>query len=211
MKLSCSLLLTAYCLLFTSHSFAIVTNINSGATYSTMQSAVTAAGSDDTLLVSTGRYSYMSFNNKNLTIIGGYTPDFSSQVSYSDTILDGFSYGASISYSTSVIEGLTFTDSNYGISVYNYSVITARHCYIENNVNYREGGGIRLFGHSMLVLDHTDVENNSATNAAGSGNGGGAYVGNNSKLIVSEHSHIRNNYAQEKGGGIYIPLPVMLK
>jgi len=190
--------------LFASSCFAIITNIDTRTTFSTMQSAVSAAISGETLLVSTGRYTYMGVNSKNLTIIGGYTPDFSAQVSYSATILDGGSYCATFSISTSVVEGLTFTDASFGIQLNSRSVVTARHCYVENNINNNYGAGVRIISSSMLILDHTDISNNSATNAIGAGNGGGAYVGGQSKLIVSEYSHIRNNYAQEKGGGVYV-------
>jgi len=203
-KLSYCLLLTAYCLLFSSTSFAIVTNINSGATFSTIQSAVSAANSGDTLLVSTGKYSYISVNSKNLTIAGGYTPDFSVQVSYDDTILDGSGYCASFGVSTSVVEGLTFTDAAYGILLNSFAILTARHCYVENNVNNNHGAGARIISGSMLVLEHSNIDNNSVTNSFGDGNGGGVYVGGQSKLIVSEYSHIRNNYAKERGAGIYV-------
>jgi len=189
--------------LLASSSFALVTNINSGATHATMQNAVAAADSGDTLRVSTGQYTYMQVSSKNLTIIGGYAADFSSHVSYDDTIMDGYSYCASFTYSTSIVEGLTFTSANYGMSVYNNSIVTARHCKVENNVNYSQGGGIRLFGHGTLVLEHTDVENNSATNTNGNGDGGGAYV-NQATLILDDYSHIRHNFAAEKGGGIYV-------
>jgi len=188
--------------LLASTSFALVTNINSGATHSAIQDAVTAASSGDTLLVSTGNYTYMSVANKNLTIIGGYTPDFSSQVNYYNTILDGYSYCADFSRSTSTVEGLTFTGSSRGMHVYNYSVVTSVHCYIEDNISYQVGAGASVHGYGRLVLDHTDVENNSATNTTGDGTGGGIYV-SQGDLIVGDYSHIRNNYAAEKGGGIY--------
>ena len=189
--------------LLTSSCFAIITNINSGTTHATLSSAVSAAASDDTLLVSTGQYTYMYIMEKNLTIIGGYTPDFSVQVSYDDTILDGGNYCAVFVVSTSTVEGLTFTDAKFGMSVYNYSIVTARHCKVENNVNEYQGGGVKVFGNGTLVLEHTDVENNSATNNNGNGDGGGAYVSNGT-LILDEYSDIRHNSAAEKGGGIYV-------
>ena len=189
--------------LFANSCFAIVTNINSGATYSTMQTAVSAADSGDTLLVSTGQYTYMQFGSKNLTILGGYTPDFSTWVSYDATILDGYSYCASFYYTTSTVEGLTFTSAGRGMSVYNNSLVTARYCYVENNISSSAGAGVRVFGHGTLVLEYTDVEDNSATNTTGTGIGGGIYV-SQATLILDDYSHIRNNYAAEKGGGIYV-------
>ena len=189
--------------IFASSCFAIITNINSGATYSIMQNAVAAADSGDTLLVSTGQYTYMQVVDKNLTILGGWTPDFSVQVSYDETILDGISYCASFTHSTSLVEGITFTGANYGMSVYNQSIVTAKHCKVENNISPYQGAGVRVFGNGTLVLEYTDIENNSATNTNGAGDGGGAYV-SGATLIIDNYSHVKNNFAKEKGGGIYI-------
>ena len=189
--------------LFASSCFAVVTNINSGATHSGIQDAVIASSSGDTLLMSTGQYTFMLIDGKNLTIIGGYTPDFSTQVTYEATILDGFSYCARFISSTSTVEGLTFTSAGQGMYVFNKSVVTARHCMVENNISTFRGAGLGVLASSTLVLEHSAVENNSATNTNGSGDGGGAFV-SESTLIVSEFSIIRHNSAAEKGGGVYV-------
>ncbi len=197
------LLFTLSCFLIASSCFAIVTNLNSGATHSAINDAVTAATSGDTLLVSTGRYTYMNVNSKNLTISGGYLADFSDHVSYKATILDGGGYSASFGVSTSVVEGLIFTGANYGMQLNSDSVVTARYCLVENNTNNSYGAGVRILSRSTLVLVSTDIENNSAINTTGNGKGGGAYV-SQGNLIVSGGSQIQNNYAAEKGGGVYI-------
>ena len=187
--------------LLASSCFAIITNINSGATHLVMQGAVNGASSGDILLVSTGQYTFMQVMSKSLTIIGGYAVDFSTHLSYDATILDGGGYCAVFSHSTSTVEGLTFTSAGRGISIYHSSIVTARNCKVENNISSSLGAGLRIFGNATLVLEHTVVENNSVTNT--SGNGGGAHV-SQATLIVSDYSHIRQNYAAEKGGGIYV-------
>ena len=205
-KSKMSLLLVACCLLFTAKSFALVTNINSGATFGTIDGAVTAADSGDTLLVSTGLYSYVSMflDNKSLSIIGGYNPDFSVQVSSYDTVFEAQGYGVSFSHSTSYIERLTFTGGITGIESYNSSIVTARYCTVENNISYFPGAGLYVHASGILVLQRTYVENNSATNTGPNGYGGGAFVSSSGKLIISESSYIRNNFATVKGGGVYV-------
>ena len=183
--------------------FALVTNINSGAAHSAIQDAVVAANSGDTLLVSTGQYNYMWLSGKSLTILGGYTADFSAQVSYTNTILSGSSYCASFPVSTSTVEGLTFSNSKRGITVRHGSLVTARHCRVENNLSANNGAGIVVFENSTLVLEDCVVENNSVTNIPGSGLGGGAYIYNSSSLIAS-NSVFRYNFANYEGGGIAI-------
>ena len=193
--------------LLASSCFAIVTNINSGATHEVIGKAVDAADSGDTLLVSTGVYQYVSMDidDKNLIIIGGYAIDFSSQVSYDDTVLEAQNYCVSFSHSTSTMERLTFTGALTGMDVFDYSLVTTRYCYIKENVSYFPGAGVYVHGNGTLVLERSYIENNSATNTVGiNGNGGGAFVFGTGKLIVSERSSIVNNFAAEKGGGVYI-------
>jgi len=193
--------MSAACLLFASSCFALVTNINSGATHSAVQPAVAAASSGDILLISTGQYTYMWLSGKNLTILGGYTPDFSARVSYTNTILSGTSYCASFPTSTSTVEGLTFSNSKSGMRVRHGSLVTARYCIVENNISANDGAGILVFENSTLVLEKSIVRNNSVTNP--SYNGGGAYVYSFGNIIVS-NCIFRNNYSEEHGGGIGI-------
>ncbi len=199
------LLLTAYCLLFTASSFALITNINSGATFGTIVGAVAAATSGDTLLVSTGLYSYstLEVKNKNLSILGGYSPDFSAQISFTDTVFDAQTRCIEFSRSTSLVKRITFARSTLGMGVFENSIVTALLCRIENNISENSAGG--LFVHNAtLVLSGSVVENNSATNTGHNGVGGGASVSGWGKLIVMEYSRICNNYAATKGGGIFV-------
>ena len=205
LKLVFRILLIVYCLLFTSSALAIITNINSGATFSTMHDAVSAAISGETLLVSTGQYISIVVSDKNLTIIGGYTPDFSAQVSYTETIINsGATYSSRFNFSTSVVEALTFTGSECGINLRSGSLITARYCYATGNTSDYDGAGIYILSTSKLVLEHSYVRYNSTTNNTGNGKGGGVYVVGT--LIVSENSRINDNYAEERGGGVFVQL-----
>ena len=181
------LLLTAFCLLLTVSSFALVKNVNSGATFGTIGGAVTAADSGDTLLVSTGWYGYFTLEiaNKNLSILGGYNADFSAQVSYTGTFFDAQTRCIEFSHSTSTVERITFTLSTLGIGVYDSSLVTARYCTVENNISHNSPGGLFVVN-SSLVLEGSVVENNSATN----GVGGGASVEGWGKLILSERQLI---------------------
>ena len=192
--------------LLASSCFALVTNINSGATFETIDGAVGAADSGDTLLVSTGWYGYfdLEINKKNLSILGGYNTDFSAQVSHTGTFFDAQNRCIEFSRSTSTVERITFTLSTLGIGVFESSLVTARYCTVENNISSHSGGG--LFVHNAtLVLEGSVVENNSATNTVGyNGVGGGASVQGWGKLILSERSRICNNYAATKGGGVFV-------
>ena len=193
------------CLLLVTHASAIVTNINSGATHEVIQDAVDAAASGDTLLISTGQYDYVSLNigNKDLEIKGGYSEDFSTYISPNATILNAENYCAAFNFSTSIVEGLTFTGAITGMDLNSFSFVTARFCRVINNISFFPGAGVYVHDNGILVLENTDIENNSATNSDANGNGGGGFVSSGGKIIVSDNSRIFNNSATTRGGGLY--------
>ena len=187
-------------------SKAAVTNITSGGPlHTTIAAAVTAAGTGDTLLVSTGTYAEtVVIAGETLRLDGGYLPDFSAAVSDPrQTVIEGTS-GSSVVVSNGaglVFERLQITGGTQlyggGLLVMYDAVVTGMNSLISGNTAWLGGGAATLFG-SQLVLTNTVVRGNTALI------GGGLFVGfSNAMLTVSgPQSDIEGNSASISGGGI---------
>lgn len=74
---------------------------------------------------------------------------------------------------------------------------------IMDNKAYRFGGGIYVRQNSNYVTITNNVISGNEADGYGASNGGGAYLRNIVKAVVYNNS-ITNNYAQYRGGGIYV-------
>ena len=195
-------------------------------TYNTIQAAVDAAAAGDTIQVAGGTYSDVTlrrgfsqvvFLTKTVTIVGGYSPDFSVQnpISY-PTILnpDGAGRGVTISGTFSspispTLSDLQITngDANFnglggGIYVQD-AAPTLAYLKIYQNIATAQfngyGGGIYMSNSGANILE-SDIYSNTASTALGySGSGGGIYITGGSPHIIG--SHIANNVASTGGPG----------
>jgi len=147
--------------------------------YSTIQGAINAASSGDTVVVRPGTYTEnISFLGKTITLKSELGPDV--------TVIDGGQKETVVLFNNhetrhSVLEGFTITN---GCGSYRAAA----------NVYY--GGGIRCH-YASPTIRYNIIKYNSVLGAY-SGLGGGIYVHDSSPIIML--NHIRQNAAWEGGG-----------
>ncbi|MBN1904552.1 MAG: hypothetical protein JW927_05590 [Deltaproteobacteria bacterium] len=149
---------------------------NSGAVYETIQDAVNAAVSGDTIQVSAGTYNEnVAISDKALTISGDYC---------SDCITTGCG--------VAVANG---GGSNYVFQITG-NTVTLQRFQITGGQN-ANGGGIRVLSGANVTLNNTNIFENSGNN------GGGAYISPDAQLTLNQSS-IYNNTATATGGGVRV-------
>ena len=191
--------------------------------YASLQAAVDAANSDDTLKLVTGRYTGVStreghtqlvYIDKTLTIEGGYLPDWTLAYSSVDpSILDAEGQGRVLFVSGNVtvtLKGLNITGGAgpEGGGVYSQGAnLTLLRCQVYANQAETQGGGLYL---ADSATGFEIVNTLIYTNTAGSG-GGLVTVGANGSLI---NTVIAENQATQTSGAaglqVYSPsLPLL--
>ncbi len=188
-----------------SRAQAGVTNSTSGgAVVATIQAAVNAANNGDTLLVSTGLYvENVRIVEKSLSLQGGYSPNFSAQISNAmATVIvpaAGISIMTLLSNESVVLEYLALTNgAAFGGGAVFCDVgvtVTARQCAIRHSAALG-GGGAFLGTNCTLVLQNTPVAYNSAAF------GGGIYAYTRTAHVILEgpDTDVRDNVATYGGG-----------
>ncbi len=151
---------------------------NGGCTYYTIQNAVDAATSGNSIQVTAGPYNEnVDIDTKNLTIDGGYDATCTSK-SGGPTTVDGGSIDS------------VFDIQNSTVTLLNLNITGG---------NSFAGGGVAIYsGNSQVTLNNSDVFGNQASY------GGGIYVDVGSILTTTNNSEIRNNTATVAGGGVRI-------
>ena len=191
--------------------------------YASLQAAVDAANSDDTLKLVTGRYTGVStreghtqlvYIDKNLTIEGGYLPDWTLAYSSVDpSILDAEGQGRVLFVSGNVtvtLKGLNITGgAGYeGGGVYSQGAnLTLLRCQVYANQAETQGGGLYLADSATgFEIVNTLIYNNTA------GSGGGLVtVGANGSMtnpVIAENQATQTSGAA--GLQVYSPsLPLL--
>jgi len=184
-------------------AFRVGINYNTTPSYVTIQDAVDAASSGDTLQVSTGTtYEAVMVSNKNLSITGGY---LESLVDKTDipTIINGsgtksvFTFlGSTCSVeNVKLINGSNFNSGGGGANLIN-SEVTFDRSFISSNSGLN-GGGLNIDQHSHVILTNsTLVADNSGWW------GGGCFV--HGRLDIRNNSAVKSNVTENAGGGIYV-------
>ena len=175
-----------------------INNLNVPAEYPTIQSAIDAAVSGDTVVVAPGRY--WGPGNTGLILSKAITVrsvDPNDKWIVNNTGISGFTLGGP----NSVIEG--FRISGGGIKVTSYTSPIIRNCIITNNIAMVSGGGgIYCSGtNSSPSIINCDITNNYVYNRGG----GGMYISSGGSPAIID-CRITGNYAgptMGKGGGIY--------
>ncbi len=189
--------------------------------YATIQDAIDAATTSDTVLVADGTYllgigrEYFDFKGKAITVKSENGPEnciidcqnngsgfyFQSEEGQASE-LSGFTVtNANTSAivcknsSTPIITNCILTGNNRGIYCSSASP-TISNCIITDNSGSKNGGGIYLF-RSGAIITECLISNNTVTEE-----GGGIYVDSYSTPSISKCT-ISNNFAADKGGGIY--------
>ena len=148
-------------LLFATFAHAATLEVGAGKPYTTIQSAIDAAFSGDTVLVYDGTYvENINFNGKAITI--------KSVNGAANTIIDGNASGRVVTFnngegSGSVLDGFTIANGNGvwggGIYCYSSSPPTIMNCTISGNTASM-GGGILCF--FSLVITNCTISGNTA-------------------------------------------------
>jgi parallel beta-helix repeat protein len=185
--------------LFTVTAYAATLEVGEGKPYTSIQAAINAAVTGDTVLVYDGTYvENISFMGKAITV--------KSVNGAASTIIDGNASGSVVTFnngegSGSVFDGFTITNGNTaanggGIYCYSSSSPTISNCTITGNTaGY--GGGIYIHYSSPTITNCT-VAGNTANYS-----GGGIVCFSYSSLSISNCT-ITGNMANSEGGGIYI-------
>jgi hypothetical protein len=200
-----SVRLAIICWSFSASSvLTLAATIHVPADYSTIQSAINAASSGDTILVSDGTYQEsIDFKGKAITVKSVNGP--------ATTIIDAGGVNPVVTFSTaetanSVLDGFTIQNggpsqtfsSGSGITVSGSSP-TIKHNLIRANRGC-DGAGINLY-FSSPVIDSNTISNNSRGGCSGGGGGGGIYVGGASQAQIINNT-ISQNQMDADGGGI---------
>jgi hypothetical protein len=183
--------------------------------YASIQAAIDASISGDTVLVAPGRYTEnIDFHGKGILLVSSEGPDM--------TIIDGNQNGSVVTFasgedSTACIKGFTIRNGSgtaaangqYGGGIYCLSSSPGiKHNIIrDNNVLSgcgAFGGGIAILGNSRPIIEGNHLTANSVTSLCDAlvNYGGAAYVGGSSAPLLRENVLI-DNYA-DYGGGIAV-------
>jgi len=150
--------------------------------YSTIQAAIDAAVSDDTVLVAPGTYvENINFRGKAITLTSSGGPN--------NTFIDGNYAGSVVTFNSgegvsSILNGFTITkgfNSIFGGGVYCESSPTITNNIISGNSASKCGGGIFCFKLSTPTIYNNTISWNSA---GGEMAGGGIFCYNASPIIT---------------------------
>jgi len=169
--------------------------------YSTIQGALDASSSGDTILVKSGRY----YENLTLPV---HDIVLKSEMGAMETIIDGLASGSVVKFesgsgSGSLLSGFVLTNGDatnyYGGGVHlDNAILTIENCVIIGNKAAPYGGGLRCTNSASLVLANSTIVGNEAQF------GGGLYSGGYTSTIIV-NSILWDNSAPE-GHEIYVGL-----
>ncbi|MFU8844403.1 MAG: hypothetical protein ACNA7V_11415, partial [Bacteroidales bacterium] len=157
--------------------------------YTTIQSAINAAATGDTVLVWPGiYYENINYYSKRITV-ASLNLTTGDQAYINTTIIDGNSNGSCVMIDFvpapaaslvgfSIINGSGHVIYNYGGGIYVYEAhLTIRNCII-SYCSAWIGGGIACINYSTIYLSGTRISNNRAMS-----NGGGIAIGGESTMV----------------------------
>ena len=181
-----------------------VNNVDTGIGYDTIQAAINAALSGETIIVSPGTYyENIQFNGRNITVQS--TDPYNSTI-VAATIIDGGESGSVVRITgedTSTLQGFTIQNGNAalggGIRVENSSPVIENNIITDNMSEFR-GGGIYTFQSYPTITDNTITYNDAEY-------GGGIYLSSSNPTITDStiaDNIITDNTASYHGGGIYM-------
>ena len=176
--------------------------------YSSINSAIEAASTGDTILVAAGMYEeFIDFKGKAILISSNYL--FSGDPGdIENTIIDGNSDSTVVQFksgedSSSVLNGFkirngfNFPGSGGGISCVDNSSPKLSNLILSDNVA-ANGAGLFCFNNSNPVLENVVIAENGAVNS-----GGGIFIDRQSSLQMHNIT-LYANVANQDGGGIYV-------
>ncbi len=185
-------------------SFSVAQNtIHVPGDQTTIQAAINAANTGDTVLVAPGTYTEnINFGGKAITV--------TSSGGASVTIIDGGRAGSVVTFATgegssSVLNGFTIQNgaANFdggGIDISSTSP-TITNNVIQNNTACSDGGGIAVSFGSPKIEGNT-IQNNTQSACSGGSGGGGIALGGTGSAQVIGNVIVNNTWPSGNGGGI---------
>lgn len=177
--------------------------------YPTIQSAIVAASTGDTVLVAPGTYNgSIDFLGRNITVMSSAGPDATTIVGFPNLRVASFVAGET---PAAVLQGFTLTGGNGGIRVLNSSP-TIQDCHVSGNYTTADGGGIDCVasnGVASITVTGCRFFGNTAQ-----ADGGGIFVhtmsGGTALPVVTDSEFVQNTAIgsgtnfQGAGGGIFL-------
>lgn len=171
--------------------------------YPTIQIAIDAAETADTIIVTSGTYfENISFLGKDITVRSGQGPEF--------TTIDGMQAGSVVCFNSgeseeSVLEGFTLTNGSGHLvssTTYGGGIFCDQRCEptLRNLIireNQADNGGGLYSPEGAPRIEHSRIEDNDCEMM-----GGGIYCGEDSELQLL-HCIVKSNRTSHCGGGLY--------
>jgi hypothetical protein len=190
-------------LVFCSFSVVAQNTIHVPSDQPTIQAAISAANTGDTVLVAPGTYSEnINFSGKAITV--------TSSGGASVTVIDGGHAGSVVTFATgegpsSILNGFTIQNgaANFeggGIDISSASP-TITNNVIQNNTACSDGGGIAVSFGSPKIQGNT-IQNNTQMACSGGSGGGGILLGGTGNAQVIGNVIVNNTWPSGNGGGI---------
>ena len=174
--------------------------------YATIQAAVDAAGSGDTIIVRPDTYNNGPWAGP---IYISKSIDLRSEKGSAQTTIDAYRLDCAVFFDQVTeggIYGFTITnglyDSGGGIHVSGGNPVIADNIITGNEAANGNGGGISCAGGSTATIDGNTISNNSVTGSSVSYGGGGIYCTSNSTPVITNNT-ISSNWSVKDGGGVY--------
>ncbi|MFN8453368.1 MAG: choice-of-anchor Q domain-containing protein [Anaerolineae bacterium] len=156
-----------------------------GGCFATIQAAINAVGSGQTVRVVVGTYNERLVINKSLTLLGGFNDTTLTGRTPRSSIINGGGTGSVISITNNAavtIDGFTITGGN-------------------GTTNGGVGGGIAIRQATATIRDNLIENNVASSNQNTDGRGGGIYIVNSTSPVLIENNTIRANVAYSVASG----------
>jgi parallel beta-helix repeat protein/predicted outer membrane repeat protein len=172
--------------------------------FATIQNAINAASTGDTIYVADGTY------NENILFPRGKNITLISENGAGATVIDGDNEGSVVTFAAgnnSTLDGFTITngltsESGGGVLCGNSSSPTIANCIITNNEASIAGGGIHCAPSSAPFITNSIIQNNSVTGINNNeSNGGGIHASDSSSPTIT-NCNIIGNKSNWSGGGL---------
>jgi predicted outer membrane repeat protein len=189
--------------IFISSSVVFAATIFVPGDYDTIQEAINASSTGDTVSVAAGTY-YENIlfpgNKTNITLV--------SENGSESTVIDGGNNGSVITFAAginAILDGFTITNGSTsenggGIRIGSSSSPTIANCIITGNAAFA-GGGISCGQFSTPFITNSIIQNNSVTGDNALSAGGGIHASAFSRSTIT-NCIIKNNTSNWNGGGL---------
>ncbi|MDH3867146.1 MAG: right-handed parallel beta-helix repeat-containing protein [Desulfobulbaceae bacterium] len=171
--------------------------------YDTIQDAINASSTGDTVSVAEGTY-YENIlfpgNTTNITLVSENGPE--------STVIDGGNNGSVVTFAAGInatLDGFTITNGSTsenggGIRIGSSSSPTIANCIITDNEAFA-GGGISCGDSSEPFITNSIIQNNSVTGDNDQSNGGGIHASPAASPTIT-NCIIKDNTSDWNGGGL---------